>query len=221
MAKGIPRVALLVETSLGYGRALLRGVMRYARLHGPWAFYLQPGDLRQLLPKMEEWSGTGIIARIETPEVARAVLAARLPTIALDLNQKQLDPKNPLSRLSEVRPDSHKAGRLAAEHLLERGFRNFAFVGVWGDFPWSMQRSEGLRRTSRRGGTFVQRFPHAAYNARPPLGTRTSDIGRMARAIAEAAWHYGLRRRPGPPGFRGMPGRGLASPPGRSRRGRR
>ncbi len=178
MAKGIPRVALLVETSLGYGRALLRGVMRYARLHGPWAFYLQPGDLRQLLPKMEEWSGTGIIARIETPEMARAVLAARLPTIALDLNQKQLDPKNPLSRLSEVRPDSHKAGRLAAEHLLERGFRNFAFVGVWGDFPWSMQRSEGFAERLDEAGLSCNGFPM-------PRAMRDRRWGREQAILAE------------------------------------
>ena len=159
MSQGIPRVALLVETSLGYGRALLRGVMRYARLHGPWAFYLQPGDLHQLLPKMEEWGGTGIIARIETSEVARAVLAARLPTIALDLNQEQLDPKNPLSRLSEVRPDSHKAGRLAAEHLLERGFRSFAFVSVWGDYPWSLLRQAGFAERLNEAGFACDNFP--------------------------------------------------------------
>ena len=70
-----PRVALLVETSLGYGRRFLRGVNRYARLHGPWAFYITPADLRQFLPRMEEWGGTGIIARLETPQVEKAVLA--------------------------------------------------------------------------------------------------------------------------------------------------
>ena len=152
MIRDIPKVALLVETSLGYGRAFLRGVIRYARLHGPWAFYLQPGDLRQLLPKMEEWGGTGIIARIETPEVAKAVLAARLPTIALDLNRKQLAPNNPLSRLSEVRPDSHKAGGMAAEHLMERGFRHFGFVGTWGDMLWSIRRSEGFAKRLDESG---------------------------------------------------------------------
>lgn len=159
MAQDMPKVALLVETSLGYGRGLLRGVIRYARLHGPWAFYIQPGDLRQLLPKMKEWGGTGIIARIETPEVAKAVLAARLPTILLDLNSEQLDPKNPLSRFSELRPDSHKAGRLAAEHLVERGFRNFAFVGVWGDPPWSLQRGEGFNERLKESRFSCNQFP--------------------------------------------------------------
>ncbi len=31
----IPKVLLLVETSREYGRALLRGIAKYGRLHGP------------------------------------------------------------------------------------------------------------------------------------------------------------------------------------------
>jgi LacI family transcriptional regulator len=188
MADDMPKVALLVETSLGYGRALLRGVVRYARLHGPWAFYLQPGDLRQLLPKMEEWGGTGIIARIATPEVARAVLAARLPAIALDLNQQQLAPSNPLSRLSEVCPDSHKAGRLAAEHLLERGFRTFAFVGAWGDLPWSLRRGEGFAERLDEAGLPHQQFPM-------PPAARDRRWGRQQAILAQ--W---MRKLPKPLG---------------------
>ena len=102
----MPKVALLVETSRGYGRSLLRGVVSYSRLHGPWGFYLTPGDFVQALPRMRSWGGTGIIARVQTPEVARAILASGLPTIALGLSDEQLRPENPLSRLSEVVSDS-------------------------------------------------------------------------------------------------------------------
>ncbi len=61
---GTPKIALLIETARGYGRALLRGVVRYGRLHGPWGFYVTPGDFAQGLPQMRLWGGTGIIARI-------------------------------------------------------------------------------------------------------------------------------------------------------------
>ncbi len=210
MANGVPRVALLVETSLGYGRALLRGVVRYARLHGPWAFYLQPGGLSQPLPKMEEWGGTGIIARIETPEIAEAVLATRLPVIALDLNQEQLAPQNRLSRLSEVCPDSRKVGELAAEHLMERGFRHFAFVGAWGDLPWSIRRGEGFARRIDESGLPCSSFPRprAARDRRwgreqallgqwlgklpKPLGILACDDDR-GRQVLEACRAAGLQ----------------------------
>ena len=155
----IPKVALLIETALGYGRGMLRGIARYARLHGPWAFYLTPGDLLQALPKMEEWGGAGIIARMETPEVAKAILATGLPVIALDLKQEQLASDNPLSRISEVCPDSHQAGRMAAEHLLAKGFQQFAFVGAPGDPLWCTRREEGFTQCLAEAGFACNGYP--------------------------------------------------------------
>ena len=63
-----PQVALLIETSTEYGRGLLRGILRYSRLHGPWSLHVAPGHLDQVLPKAKSWSGTGIIARMRSPE---------------------------------------------------------------------------------------------------------------------------------------------------------
>jgi len=163
----IPKVALLIETSRGYGRALLRGIVRYARLHGPWSFYLTPADFRQVLPRMEQWGGTGIIARVETPEVARQIVASRLPTVCLDLNAEQLDDHNPLAQMGEIHPDADGTARLAADHLIERGFRHFAFVGVGGDRPWSDQRQAAfVARLGERGFT--------CHQYRPPR--RRSDL---------------------------------------------
>lgn len=154
-----PRVALLVETSLGYGRRFLRGVNRYARLHGPWGFYITPADLRQVLPRMAEWGGTGIIARLETPQLAKAVLATGLPTIALDLTYRQQAAGSRLACAHEVRPDSLAAGKLAAEHLLDRGIRSFAFVGLSNDLPWSVERGRGFAARLATGGLRCPEFP--------------------------------------------------------------
>ncbi len=147
----IPKVALLVETARGYGRGLLRGIVRYARLHGPWSFYVTPGDFEQAVPKMRQWGGTGIIARIETPRIAKAILETGLPTIALDLSSSQLAAENPLARLSEVASDSRQAAVMAAEHLLERGFSRFGFVGVPGRM-WSERREQGFCQRISDGG---------------------------------------------------------------------
>lgn len=162
-----PRVALLIETARSYGRDMLRGIVRYARLHGPWSFYLTPGDFEQALPRMQQWGGTGTIARIETPRIAKAILAARIPTIALDLSDDQLRADNPLSRLSQVESDSSGAARLAAEHLLERGFRHYAFVGIEGRV-WSRRRQESFCAVveSRGGAVHVYEPPHRKQERR-------------------------------------------------------
>ncbi len=38
--KGIPHVALILETSTAYGRELIRGATRYIREAGPWTVYI-------------------------------------------------------------------------------------------------------------------------------------------------------------------------------------
>lgn len=148
---GIPHVVLLIETARGYGRDLLRGIVRYARLHGPWAFHITPGDFKQAVPRITQWGGTGIIARIETPEIGRALLATRLPLIALDLSEPQRTPPSPLAAVSEVSSDSRRAAQLAAEHLLDRGFRHYAFVGIAGRV-WSSRREQGFCERIRAAG---------------------------------------------------------------------
>jgi LacI family transcriptional regulator len=185
---GIRKVALLIETSREYGRGVLRGVVRYARLHGPWAFYITPGDFEQALPEMKHWGGTGIIARIETPKVAEAILATGLPVVALDLSEKQLAPGNPLSQICELYTDSYHAAQLAAIHLLERGFRNYAFVGI-ADRIWS----------KRRRDSFVKHIKQAGYEPLiydPPKNKHDREWGREQKFIAD--W---LRNLPKPIGL--------------------
>ena len=46
------------------------------------------------------------MGRLCTPRIAEAVLRSKLPAIAMDLTDEQLSPSCPLSRLSEIRPDS-------------------------------------------------------------------------------------------------------------------
>jgi LacI family transcriptional regulator len=185
---GIPKVALLIETARGFGRGLLRGIVRYARLHGPWAFYVTPGDFEQALPEMAHWGGTGVIARIETPQVAEAILATGLPVIALDLSEEQLAAGSPLADLCEVSSDSFDAARMAAEHLLERGFRHYGFVGIAGRV-WSRRREEGLRR----------RLAEASFEPRLyqlPRGRRDREWAREQSIMAD--W---LRALPKPVGL--------------------
>jgi LacI family transcriptional regulator len=147
----IPRVALLVETSRGFGRDLLRGVARYARIHGPWSFHITPGDFEQALPKMRQWGGTGIIARIPNERVAKAIIEADVPTIALGLTDEQQQPGSRLSQLSELSSDPKEVTELAVAHLLERQFRHFAYVGLV-DRAWSQRREEAFRDRLQKAG---------------------------------------------------------------------
>lgn len=130
-------VALLIETSRGYGRDVTLGIARFARLHGPWSFHLKPGDFQQAFPRKEFWHGDGVFARLENARIIEDLLAADLPTVALDMRDEHLEKSHPLRNFSELRVDSEAASELVAAHLLERRYPHFAFVGsagkVWSD----------------------------------------------------------------------------------------
>lgn len=140
----VPKVALIVETSRCFGREFLLGIARYSRLHGPWSFHITPGDYKQVVPKMKQWGGTGIIARIADARMAQAILSANIPTIAIGLTDEQMQPDNPLSKFSEISSDPEQVSRLAAEHLIERRLTRFAYVGS-DDRGWSSRREKTFR----------------------------------------------------------------------------
>jgi LacI family transcriptional regulator len=168
---GMPRVVLLMHPFAGYDRGLLEGISRYAQLHGPWVFCLagehrgvpmlesdstsdklSPGGLRWRSRResfsLSRLEAAGVIGRIQTPAIARNLLSSRLPLIAVELNEKQLAAGHPLSKTSQICADSHHAGRIAAEHLIERGFIHFAFCGYEGRL-WSDRRLDGFSERLR------------------------------------------------------------------------
>ncbi len=116
-------VALLIETSGSYGRGLLRGVAKYNREHGGWSTHFQPRGLGQPPPQwLKDWKGDGILARIDTPEMTQILQHLGIPVI----NLRGMVPEPPFPY---VKGDHARVSNLAAEHLLERGLKNFAFVG--------------------------------------------------------------------------------------------
>ena len=66
-AKTPRKVALLVETSRSYGRALLRGIALFARTRSNWSLLHQEMTIDVLLPNwMQESAIDGVIARVDT-----------------------------------------------------------------------------------------------------------------------------------------------------------
>lgn len=122
-ATKVPRVAVWVETSRGYGRGLIRGIADYLRERGPWSIYFTPHGLYEPLPKwLRKWRGDGILARIEDVKTARLLLATKLPLIDLSCRLPGL-------RSPNVGINNQLVAQMAFEHLHERGFRHYGFLG--------------------------------------------------------------------------------------------
>jgi LacI family transcriptional regulator len=165
-----PQVALLVETSNAYARGLLQGIVHYIREHAPWSFHLMEQGRGDDPPAwLAQWRGDGIIARIETPRIARANVRAGVP--AVDVSAARLVPGLPW-----VETDDAQIARLAAEHLLERGFKHFGFCGD-ARFNWSAWREEHFCARVRAAGGTVSCYRPTA-EAAGDLAAQAADLRR-------------------------------------------
>lgn len=138
-------VALLIEMSNSYARGLLEGIAEYARHHERWSIYLPEQERGGRPPKwLHRWKGDGIIARIETDEIAAALRKTKLPVV--DVSAARHLPDIPW-----VETNDAAIVDLGTKHLLDRGFRNLAFCGDPG-FNWSNWRKQNFCDTVRERG---------------------------------------------------------------------
>lgn len=119
-----PRVAVLVGTSTGWGRGIIRGVANYANKHGPWHVWVE-GRGQDEPPRLPPgWVGEGIIARVSNHTIAKFIAKANVP--AVNVSSIVLSGVD----LPRVANDVRATGRLAAQYLIDRGLRKFAYVGL-------------------------------------------------------------------------------------------
>lgn len=161
-------VALLVETSNSYARGLLVGVKKYLLARPGWSIYLGEHSRHEAdVSWLEGWSGDGVIARIETKEIARHVRRLALPTV--DLSARRLVPEAPA-----VETDDDTIGRWAVEHFVERGLEHLAFLAD-DRFAWSVNRAASFANHARSLGhqshQFRLRRPGTAGDNRRSLTT--------------------------------------------------
>jgi len=144
-----PKVILLVETSNAYGRGLLLGISQYSHLYGPWRFfrsppfYSEPATRRKIFSRLKDWGADGVIIR--EPKRDDEIISMGLPTIV----SPSILEHNP--DLPAIVTDCATTGRIAAEYLLNRGFKQFAYCG-FDDMLWSRERGESFRKRIAEAG---------------------------------------------------------------------
>lgn len=172
-----PQVALLVETSLGSGRDILRGIGRYIGERGPWSIYHEPGGLEAAVPDwVRRWDGDGIIARLNDRRAVRMVKQSGRPVV--DVLGVTGDPSVPL-----VHVDDRAVAEVAAGHLLGLGLQHFAYCGMAG-INWSERRAVRFAEVIGEAGHGCAMFIWPAGKTAGPAWKRSQ------RSLAD--WLRGL-----------------------------
>ena len=112
------RVGLLVERSRAFGRELCEGVITFAQEREDWELhFMDAADIPRRSPAQNM---DGFIARVTTDAVAASLAKTRKPVVDLYYGK-------PRWGFAIVKTMHEAVGRLAAEHFLDRHFRNFAY----------------------------------------------------------------------------------------------
>ncbi|MHC4912488.1 MAG: DNA-binding transcriptional regulator [Planctomycetota bacterium] len=147
------KVILLIETSHTYGRGLLRGIARYSSHHGSWSVYRpfphygKHVRSERNISKLKRINADGMIIR--EPAKIEDFMALGIPMI---ISPSLMNPDIPT-----ILTNAGKIGVLGAEHLLERGFKNFAFC-AFGVLPWSLNRLSSFKQRIQKAGFQVEVF---------------------------------------------------------------
>lgn len=168
------QVILLLESSRGSGRALLRGFADYARHHGLWAFEWEPGGLNEIWPRLNQLDAQGIVLR--DGKNIHKVLALGIPTVVVGHHQEEYP------GVAHVLTDSTEAARLAAEHLLSCGFKNFGFCGP-SHFRWSAARRLSFQTHLAAKGHTVNSFDDVTEGPKHSWGTQHRALSQWLKAL--------------------------------------
>jgi LacI family transcriptional regulator len=137
-------VAVLPEMYQNYDRGVLRGISAYVHEHGHWSLYVEE-EIRHRVPDFRNWPGDGAIVNFDDWNVVHALRGFKQPVVGYGGGRGWHDPA---SGIPYFETDDDGIAQLAADHLVERGFRYFAFCG----YPptrlnvWVARRAEGFKR---------------------------------------------------------------------------
>lgn len=177
MNSDIPRVALLVETSLSVGRDVWKGVSYYMKKNHLWAVYAYPHGLGEPPPQwFEDWEGDGIIARFQNSLMMDAVSSKNVPVV--DVLGTCHPPGAAL-----VHVDDDAITDLVFDHLLEKGFQDFAFFGLSGE-SWSTSRRNRFRdRVSASGRGYDELLLSRNEMLKTEWGTLIGQVSAWIRTL--------------------------------------
>ncbi len=182
------RIILMLDSSRAVDRGVIQGLVEYSHLRGNWSFYRMlplfqtyPFSKRQtdtILQRLKKLDADGIVGYLpDEPSLLKNIRQRNFPTVTIPL-QELIDGVINIRQGIEV-------GIVGAEHLLNRGFKNFAFCG--GKNRWSRVRWKHFNRRIEQAGFTVRQYPLSKE-----LKKRDAELKRLADWLTKLPKPVGL-----------------------------
>lgn len=141
LKKQMPRVAILLSSPYPDHLKVLRGILRFTQLHAPWSLDVRMGRAGEPTAfDPARWNFDGLVTNRMPPDLAALVRRHRTPVVSVNAD---LGCGRPVAR---IECDNDAIARMAAAHLITRGFTAFAFVGERSGLEWSVRRGQVFRQ---------------------------------------------------------------------------
>lgn len=185
-----PDVAILVDTSTGWGRRLIRGVTKYAYKHGPWNFWLEPHGQDEKLRLPNGWSGHGVIARIANQAMADHLSGRSEPVVNVSAIRI---PHSPFLR---VTTDTDALAEMALSHFRERGITTLGYVGL-PNRSYSVERQKAFEHFCHEANCeFISYAPRLKLRPSAPWAAQQEALQKWLQDVPKpiGILSWGIRR---------------------------
>lgn len=182
-AYALPRIAVLVDTSSGWGRRIVRGISQYAHEQGGWDIWLEERGQRESLRLPKAWAGDGVIARVTSQAMAEHLAMTGAPTV----NVSGIELGG--AAFCRVTTNQRSAAVMAADYFMERGFRSFGYCGPRPRSFVEPHRAAFLERVTTAGCLVSDYAPtRSRESTADPLARLSAWLGALTRPCAVLTW---------------------------------
>ena len=197
-----PNILVSVDKSKSAERKMLRGLTKYAQLNGPWRLFVEingPWGLftqdpfrvniqtkfskEVLLQSANRIDGVFVHAK--NLKIGQEIIKMGIPAVVIPIEK-------PIPGIPNTLDQWDLLGKIAAEHFIDRGFKNFGYAGIEGIW-WSQNRFESFRKNINQAGFEVD------YYQVPKLSRLTNWeteerlmskwVKRLPKPVALLAWN--------------------------------
>lgn len=173
------RVAIVPNMSEPYDREVVRGISRFVHERGHWRLYLLTDPSHQL-NQIRNWRGDGILANVDHPRWVDMYRRKRLPVIGFG-GGAGVKGKG----MYYIATDDQAIGRMGAAHLIDRGFKHFAYCAMSLakiNQPWSENRAKSFRKAVEEAGFDCHYYRDSATTSRD-WEQLLAELGQWLRSL--------------------------------------
>ncbi len=152
------RIALMLKAKGAYGRDIIAGVCDYVRSTRLIWDLLLDEDFRSRPQSIGTWSGDGVIADFDDPELVNLLTGGPLPVVGVGSSYQKASDYPP--GVPYVATDNVRLVELAYGHLIEMGLPRFALYSTppTPSNRWAHEREAAFRRCVEADGMQAEIF---------------------------------------------------------------